>query len=182
MKINETSFLILHGFPASDFLLLLYTKMKFFFNNTLKILAAILCILWIGITSWNWQIRFYVHLIEYFFHNNFCGLCHSAKNFPWKNWEQCNFLFPHDYNLHIFGSKICLCNFPKLFYCVEGFFEAWNLFLNVFYLQSFGILEIIIDNIRRNLKNMQFGKIAAAGYKCNLRVANKDLGFPWNVL
>ena len=99
------------------------------------------------------------------------------KNFPWKNWEQCNFLFPHDYNLHIFGSKICLCNFPKLFYCVEGFFEAWNLFLNVFYLQSFGILEIIIDNIRRNLKNMQFGKIAAAGYKCNLRVANKDLGF-----
>ena len=24
---------------------------------------------------------------------------------------------------------------------------------------------------------MQFGKIAAAGYKCNLRVANKDLGF-----
>ena len=23
---------------------------------------------------------------------------------------------------------------------------------------------------------MQFGKIAAAGYKCNLRVANKDLG------
>ena len=32
-------------------------------------------------------------------------------------------------------------------------------------MQSFGILEIIIDNIRRNLKNMQFGKIAAAGYK-----------------
>ena len=27
---------------------------------------------------------------------------------------------------------------------------------------------------------MQFGKIAAAGYKCNLRVANRDLGFPQN--
>ena len=131
----------------------------------------------------NWQILFYVRLIEFSFHKFFVFCAIPQKNFPSKIGNGvifCSLII----TIYIFFcvENMCLCNFPKLFYCVEGFFEAWNLFLNVFYLQSFGILEIIIDNIRRNLKNMQFGKIAAAGYKCNLRVANKDLGFPWNAL
>ena len=154
-------------------------KIENIINNEFKFLAVTFGILCTKIGKFFFMfVWLNSHFIIFFV---FCAI--PQKNFPSKNWERCNFLFPHYYNLHIFCvENMCLCNFPKLFYCVEGFFEAWNLFLNVFYLQSFGILEIIIDNIRRNLKNMQFGKIAAAGYKCNLRVANKELGFSVNVL
>ena len=106
-------FLILHSFPSPSFFF--YTqKWISFVNNTLMILAAILCILWIGITSSNWQIRFYVHLIEYFFHNNFCGLCHSAKNFPWKNWEQCNFFVPSWLQSTYFWFKNLFVQFSEI--------------------------------------------------------------------
>ena len=95
----------------------------------------------------NWQIPF-LRLFDWILVSYFEFMPFRKKTFPEKMGNVC---FCSLIVIHIFVWKnMCLCNFPKLLYCVEGFFEAWNLFLNVFYLQSLRILEIIIDNIRRN--------------------------------
>ena len=86
------------------------------------------------------------------------------------------FLLPHCNPQMFYVEKFVFVQFSKIVLLRGRIFRSLK---SIFKRFLFAIITYFGNNNRQHpqefFKNMQFGKIAAAGFKCNLSVANKDL-------